>query len=114
MTTSAITNRRWMKPPAIPATRPAVHATRTQAPAAIPEPRKHGRAGTRTSAIPHPAQSLPAQVLSFVERTEIVAEVQWPDATDIFADPAKTERPCLVEAPADFLAQFDKMVEDSL
>jgi len=97
-----------------PVTRPADHATRTEAPAAIIEPRKHVRAGTRTSATPQPAQSQPVQILSFLEREEIVAEIQWPEATDIYADPAKAERPCLVEAPADFLAQFDKMVEDSL
>jgi hypothetical protein len=50
----------------------------------------------------------------FVEREEIVAEIQRPEGIDVFADPVQSERPCLVEAPADLLAQFEKMVEDSL
>jgi hypothetical protein len=68
----------------------------------------------RTSAVAQPEAEAPAQIISFVEHDEVVAEIQRPDAIDIFADPVKVEPPSLVEIPASFLAQFEKMVEDSL
>jgi len=91
-----------------------VLATRTEVPASIPEPRKRIRATTRISAPVRPAQVTSTQVITFVEREEVVAEIQRPDTIDVFADPVQASRPCLVDAPSDLLAQFEKMVEDRL
>jgi hypothetical protein len=99
--------------PVSPMARPMM-ATQTEAPASIPEPRKRLRAATRISAPARPAQEAPTQVITFVEREDVVAEIQRPDAIDVFADPVQSSRPCLVAAPSDLLAQFEKMVEDRL
>jgi RNA polymerase sigma factor (sigma-70 family) len=96
------------------ATRPAVDPARKEAPAAISEPHKRVRAVARTSPANQAALASPAQVIAFVEREEVVADIQRPEAIDIFADPVKSEPPSLVETPQNFLAQFEKMVEDSL
>jgi RNA polymerase sigma factor (sigma-70 family) len=94
--------------------RPAFGPPRIASPAASAEPRKRARATTRVSATAQPMQAPPAQVISFVESTEVVADIQQPETIDVIADPARLAPPSLVEAPADFLAQFDKMIEDSL
>jgi RNA polymerase sigma factor (sigma-70 family) len=88
---------------------PARSPAQPEAPPAIAEPRKRVTTATRISPV-----AQPAQVMAFVEREEVVAEIQRPEGIDVFAGPAQVARPCLVEAPADFLAQFEKMVEDSL
>jgi len=50
-----------------------------------------------------------------VDRSEVaVGHVLGPDGLVIFADPEPLESPCMVEAPATFIAQIDKMVEDVL
>jgi hypothetical protein len=40
--------------------------------------------------------------------------IQQPEALNIFADLVKAAPPSLVEIPMNFLAQIDKMVEESL
>ena len=96
---------------AVQAARPAVQSAPVESPSAAFEPAKRVRAASRTSAAARPA---PTQVMVFVEREEVVAEIQRPEGIDVFADPVQSARPCMVEAPADLLAQFEKMVEDSL
>jgi hypothetical protein len=91
-----------------------VLAAQTESPGSIPEPRKRLRAATRISAPVRPAQEAPTQVITFVESREVLAEIQRPDTLDVFADPVQASRPCLVAAPPDLLAQFEKMVEDRL
>jgi RNA polymerase sigma-70 factor (ECF subfamily) len=91
-----------------------VLAAQAEAPSSIPEPRKRLRVATHISAPVRPAQEAPTQVITFVEREEVVAEIQRPDTIDVFADPVQASRPGLVAAPADLLAQFEKMVEDRL
>ena len=95
----------------IQAVRLAIQSAQSEAPAASFEPTKRVRAASRSSAVTQPA---PTQVMAFVEREEVVAEIRRPEGIDVFADPGQAARPCLVEAPTDFLAQFEKMVEDSL
>lgn len=96
---------------AIPAVLLAVQSAPAEAPAAAFEPSKRVRVTSRTSAASRPA---PAQVITFVEREDIVADIQRPEGLDVYAVPVQDARPCLVEAPTNFLAQFEKMVEDSL
>jgi RNA polymerase sigma-70 factor (ECF subfamily) len=94
------------------AARPAVAVAREDVPTVPVEPRKRVRAAVRAGAAAR--QEAPAQIIAFVEHDEVVADIQRPETLDIFADPVKAPRPCLVEAPPDFLGQFEKMVEDSL
>jgi RNA polymerase sigma factor (sigma-70 family) len=96
------------------AIRPAVRTARADIPTVAVEPHKRARAAVRTSAVAQPEAEAPAQIISFVEHDEVVAEIQRPEAIDIFADPVKVEPPSLVEIPASFLSQFEKMVDDSL
>jgi RNA polymerase sigma factor (sigma-70 family) len=94
------------------AARPAVAVARDDVPAVVVERRKRVRALARIGAAVR--QEAPAQIIAFVERDEVVADILRPETLDIFADPVQAVRPCLVEAPPDFLGQFEKMVEDSL
>jgi RNA polymerase sigma factor (sigma-70 family) len=96
------------------AARPAAEPGPADVPVVAAEPHKRARAVARTGAVAEPALEVPAQVVSFIESDEVVAEIQVPEVIDIFSEPAKVVPPSLVEAPANFLAQFEKMVEDSL
>jgi len=98
-------------PRATQAMRLGVQAARDEAPAVFAGPRKRVRAVARSSAS---QQGSPVQTISFVEHDEVVAEIRRPEVVDVFADPVRAALPCLVEAPSDFLVQFEKMVEDSL
>jgi RNA polymerase sigma-70 factor (ECF subfamily) len=100
--------------PARQAARTAGWSARAEFPAVVAAPRKRARAVARTTAVVQPAREMPAQIISFVEHEEVVAEILRPEAIDVFADPVKVVPPSLVEAPVGFLAQFEKMVEDSL
>jgi RNA polymerase sigma-70 factor (ECF subfamily) len=80
--------------------------------AAEPRPRAHVAARVRVSA--PPAESPPTQVITFADQEEVVVDIQQPEAINIFADPVKAAPPSLVEIPTNFLAQIDKMVEESL
>jgi RNA polymerase sigma-70 factor (ECF subfamily) len=42
----------------------------------------------------------------------ITGEFLYPDAIDVFAEPAAADVPCLVEPPPSFLARIESMVED--
>ena len=99
--------------PAPPKARRALTA-QLESPVSVPEPRKRVRVAARISTPVRPAQEAPAQVLTFVEREKVVAEIQRPDVIDVFADPVLSSRPCLVEAPSDLSGQFEKMLEDRL
>jgi hypothetical protein len=92
----------------------ALRSAQTEAPLAIAESHKRVRVASRTGALARPGQETPAHVIAFVERDEVMADIQRPEAIDVFADPPPVSPPCLVEAPAHFLVQFEKMVEDSL
>lgn len=92
----------------------ALRSSQTEAPVAIAESHKRVRAASRTFALARPGQEAPAHVIAFVERDEVMADIQRPEAIDVFGDPAPVSPPCLVEAPTHFLVQFEKMVEDSL
>jgi RNA polymerase sigma-70 factor (ECF subfamily) len=93
---------------------PALRTARDEAPTVAAWPRRRARAAVRGSATVQPAQDVPVQVIAFVGRDEVVAEIQRPEGIDVFADPVRAAPPCLVEVPPDFLAQFEKMVDDSL
>ena len=88
--------------------------TRTASRAAVPTPRKRAHAVSRTSDVSSPVRESIAQIGPFAEREEVVADIQLPESLDVFADPEAAARPCLVEAPPSFLAQLEKMVEESL
>jgi RNA polymerase sigma-70 factor (ECF subfamily) len=100
--------------PAASTTSRALRSARTEAPVAMAESHKRVRVASRTGALARPGQEAPANVIAFVERDEVMADIQRPEAIDVFADPTPVSPPCLVEAPAHFLVQFEKMVEDSL
>lgn len=46
--------------------------------------------------------------------TAVINDVLWPDAVDVIAEPPTTNPPCLIERPATFALQIEKMVEDNL
>jgi hypothetical protein len=92
----------------------ALRTAQPEAPVTIAESHKRVRATSRTGALARPGQEASAHVIAFVESDEVMADIQRPEAIDVFADPAPVSPPCLVEAPAHFLVQFEKMVEDSL
>lgn len=94
------------------AARPAVAVARNDVPAAAVELRKRVHAAARIGAAAR--QEAPVRIIAFGEHDEVVADIQRPETLDIFADPVQVPRPSLVEAPPDFLGQFEKMVEDSL
>jgi RNA polymerase sigma-70 factor (ECF subfamily) len=103
--------------PVHPATMTASRALRSaeaEASVAIALPHKRVRAATRTRAVAQPAREAPTQIIAFVEREEVVADIQRPEVINVFADPVPVAPPSLVEAPVSFLSQFEKMMEDSL
>ena len=80
-------------------------------------PLKRVRPAARRSMVTRLAQDPPEEVFAFIEPDEpdeVVADIQRPEAIDIFAAPAPVSPPCLVEAPASFSSQLEKMLEDSL
>jgi len=87
---------------------------RTEPPAAIPAPRKRAHAVAQARNVVPPEPESIAQTGPFADREEAVADIQLPESLDVFADPEAAARPCLVEAPPSFLAQIEKMVEESL
>jgi len=92
----------------------ALRSAEAEASVAIALPHKRVRAATRTRAVAQPAREAPTQIIAFVEREEVVADIQRPEVINVFADPVPVAPPSLVEAPVSFLSQFEKMMEDSL
>jgi hypothetical protein len=54
------------------------------------------------------------QLLDFSTSEAVVADIQSPDAIDVFGEPEKPVGPCMVEAPPSFVAQIEKMIEERL
>jgi hypothetical protein len=87
----------------------------TPAAPAVPQPRvRMAKKATVMAPTAVPAPSPPGEVVGLGEDQPIIGEILQPEAVDIFADPAQPESPCLVEAPPSFMAQIEKMVEESL
>ncbi len=87
----------------------------TPAAPAVPQPRvRMAKKATVMTPAAVPAPSPPAEVVELGEEEPVIGEILQPEAVDIFADPAQPESPCLVEAPPSFMAQIEKMVEESL
>lgn len=61
-----------------------------------------------------PTPSPPAEVVDLGGDEPIIGEILQPEAVEIFAEPAKPESPCLIEAPPSFVAHIEKMVEERL
>jgi RNA polymerase sigma factor (sigma-70 family) len=100
--------------PATHAARPASRSPHTESRVTGAEPLKRVRPATRRSTVTQLAQDPPERGFAFAEPDEVVVDIQRPDATDVFADPAPVSPSCLVESPASFSSQFEKMLEDSL
>jgi RNA polymerase sigma-70 factor (ECF subfamily) len=80
----------WPSPPRAP-----VHIVKrhvTPPPAPVPSP-------ARNTILDLPDEPSPGEIL-------------YPEAIDVFAEPAAAEVPCLVEPPPSFLARIERMVED--
>jgi RNA polymerase sigma factor (sigma-70 family) len=58
---------------------------RGRSPVAIALPHKRVRAATRTRAVAQPAQEAPTQIIAFVEREEVVADIQRPEVHRMFS-----------------------------
>jgi RNA polymerase sigma-70 factor (ECF subfamily) len=90
--------------------------TREQAPAPItvePKPRTrtvHAQPVVATQPDPSP---VPTKVFEF-EDDQLVGEIQRPDREDLYGRPASAKQKSLIEIPDNFVAQFQKMVEDRL
>jgi hypothetical protein len=63
------------------------------------------------SVVPPPA---PAAVVALDESEPIVGEILQPDVVDVFAEPEPPASPCLVEVPASFVPQIERMIEERL
>jgi RNA polymerase sigma-70 factor (ECF subfamily) len=75
-------------------------------------PRVAKRAATVTpTAAPSPVTTMVAELGN---DEAIVREILYPDSLDVFAEPERPARPCMVEAPPSFLAQIEKMMDDRL
>ena len=93
--------------------RMVAEAARAEIPVATAEPRTRARIAARARVFAPPAQPVPEQ-MTFTDQDEVVTDIKLPDGIDILAEPIKAGSPCLVEAPTNFLAQIEKMVEESL
>jgi RNA polymerase sigma factor (sigma-70 family) len=91
-----------------------VPSAQADAPVTTAEPRPRARVAARARVSTLPAESQPTQVITFADQEKVVVDIQQPEAINIFADPVKAAPPSLVEIPTNFLAQIDKMVEESL
>ena len=94
--------------------RAIAQAAQAALPIATAEPRTRARIVARAGVTTPPVEAKPAQVVAFTDQEEVVADIQQPEAFDIFAEPVKAAPPSLVEIPTSFLAQIEKMVEESL
>jgi RNA polymerase sigma factor (sigma-70 family) len=76
-------------------------------------PAKPARASTRPSVVPV-AAVLPEPTAPAEESSPVVANVLAPEGLVVAADPDPPAAPCMVEAPASFAVQIEKMIEDTL
>jgi hypothetical protein len=95
-------------------TRVIVQSVQADAPVTTVEPRPRVRVAVQARVAAPPAEAQLKQVIAFADQEEVVADIQQPEAINIFADPVKAAPPSLVEIPTNFLTQIDKMVEESL
>jgi RNA polymerase sigma factor (sigma-70 family) len=63
------------------------------------------------SVVPPPS---PPAVVASDDGEPIVGEILQPDGIDVFAEPEPAAPPCLVEVPASFVPQIEKMIEERL
>ncbi|HEX7598029.1 MAG TPA: RNA polymerase sigma factor [Polyangia bacterium] len=70
-------------------------------------------ARTPTPAAPVFAHT-PITAIDTGEDEEVVGHVQHPEVELIVSGPSRADQPSLIEAPTDFAAQFEKMVEDRM
>ena len=91
---------------------------RADVPAVPTAPLARGRIAKKSTILSTPvvpvARPAPANLIEPGEGDTIVDNILSPEGIDIFAEPPKTDTPCLVEAPPNFVASIDKMIEDRL
>ena len=91
---------------------------RAEAPTVTSAPQARARTVKKpavTAQVTEPAPAPPpATIIEFGGAKLIVGEILRPDGVDVFAEPAQPASPCMVEAPPDFVAQIEKMIEERL
>jgi RNA polymerase sigma-70 factor (ECF subfamily) len=96
----------------------AVRPTPAKVPAVSAAPLSRSRAAKKTAMVVPAAEPaplpMPARFIDLGESDPVVGDILRPDGIDIFAEPPQPATPCMVEAPSNFVAQIEKMIEDRL
>jgi RNA polymerase sigma-70 factor (ECF subfamily) len=117
----AIEPRALVEPPVVapaPAMSRVARPVAEAAPLSQPTARPHARVRmARPAPVIAPAQSTPEEPVMVGDADSVspaVANILVPEGLVVFAEPERTESPCMIEAPATFAPQIEKMIEEEL